>query len=215
MSPMSAVDRLFDEYVTAYRAGEDPDPGPWLSRLDGVDRLELEALVDGYLASAPRQPWNPAAFAADQRAGALADELSGALLDRAGAWPALLPRLRRQSGLSLGELAARLAEVVGVAGRAPKVERYLEQAEAGELDPRGVSRRVLDALARLLRVSFEELATAADLGTGLPAPAARALYRAEDVDEQTARHLELAAEAIAAEAPEPWDEVDRLFRGGR
>ena len=209
---MPDAERLRQRFITEFEAGASPDPLEYLSQLEGADRLELEALLDAYLAQAPRRRFDPAAFAASP-ARALVDDLEQSLAGRAGDWAVLLPRLRNAARLRRGELVRRLAETLGVTGREPKVERYYHQMEQGLLAPAGVSDRVLDALAGLLdttRDRLREAGTSHSLGegsAGAPLFARRAAPREQDL-------AAMASAPAAAAAPEDRDEVDELFLGG-
>ena len=55
---MSDVDRLLAEYVAEHRAGGEADPREFLSRASPAERPELAALIDAYLARAPRQQFD-------------------------------------------------------------------------------------------------------------------------------------------------------------
>ena len=59
---MSDVDRLLAEYVAEHRAGGDADPRKFLTRASPPQRTELAALIDAYLARAPRQQFDDASF---------------------------------------------------------------------------------------------------------------------------------------------------------
>jgi hypothetical protein len=209
---MPHVERLRARFIEAFEAGANPDPRDYLSQLEGADQRELEALLDAYLTQAPRRRFDPEAFAASP-ARALVDDVEQSLAGRAGAWPVLLPRLRNTARLPRGELVRRLAASLGVTGREAKVERYYHEMEQGLLEPAGVSDRVLDALATLLRTSRERLREAgSSYALGGTAPGAPAFARRAKYGEQ-----ELAAMASAPASPtEPddRDEVDELFLGG-
>ena len=71
---MPDAERLRERFIAEFEAGASPDPLEYLSQLEGADRLELEALLDAYLAQAPRRRFDPAAFAASP-ARALVDDL--------------------------------------------------------------------------------------------------------------------------------------------
>ena len=92
--------------------------------------------------------------------------------------------------------------------------------ERGELAPARVSRRLLDALSRLLGVRRDELEGAGDVGRWhtppRPAPAIR-FRAAPGAAEPVREDLEVLANALMppAETEKDWDEVDELFRGGR
>ena len=125
----------------------------------------------------------------------------------------LLPRLRERAALSTAQLAAALVGALGLpADREPKARGYLERLEAGDLEPRGLSGRLLDALARVLGVPRGDLEAAGAFGAPPPAPA---LFRAEGPAAEALRDdLDVIADALAAPGAGEWDEVDDLFRGG-
>jgi hypothetical protein len=82
------------------------------------------------------------------------------------------------------------------------------------LEPTRVSRRVFEALGRVLGLAGSELERAAD--TGGWTPAAAPVFRArKDAASAAARHLEVLADALATPGGEARDEVDELFLGGR
>jgi choline dehydrogenase-like flavoprotein len=209
---MADVAKLLQEFIAEDRAGGPADPLAYLERVEGDDRAELEALIDGYLARAPRRPFDRAAFAGSP-ARAVAEELGRALGGASGTWPALLPRLRHRAQLRRSEVVARLADELGATpGQVDKVARYYHQMEHGTLPAAGVSARVLEALARVVGVSAERLREAGRGGAGTPpaAAAAAAFARVGSPDPQY-----LDAEELRAGAPlaEPTDEIDALFTG--
>src|SRR3954447_1033937 len=159
---MNSVDDLFNRYRAAYRAGEDADPRPYLDRLAGTDRRELEALIDAFLARAPRHDFDAEAFARFQQqplAQRVVDSVTQGL-DAQASWSLLLPRARDRARLRRSELVDRLAGELGVGDRRDKVARYYHEMEQGTLPARGVSERVLAALARIVDVSVEQLRAA-------------------------------------------------------
>ena len=209
---MSDVERLLREFQRDFEAGGDTRPSDVLARVEGADRRELEALIDAYLARAPRRPFDREAFATSP-ARDLVDDLAGALEAEAGTWKAVLPRLRDAAQLRRSELVHRLADGLGVAGREEKVARYYHEMEQGRLDPAGVSHRVLAVLAELVGTTAERLREA---GSGLRVadepPAAMTFARAARPAEE---HRELLEGAPPSPGPgEEPDEVDRLFTGG-
>ena len=208
---MSSIETLFAEYMAEHRSGGSADPLEYLSRAAPTERRELAALIDGYLARARRTPLaqHPPP---SPRAEATIDALSRSIGGAAGLWPALLPRLRDRAGLKRRDLVEQLARALGVSKRESKVERYYHEMELGLLPAGGVSDRVLDALAKLLRTTAAELRDAGrTLGDGVRTPAqAEAFARITHVEETgTPVH----AMAPPAEEEQP-DDVDELFRGG-
>jgi hypothetical protein len=207
---MGASDRILSEFMDAWAAGARPRVQEYLERVPEAEREELAAQVAAFVEWAPTPAYSAAA-----REAILAEPAAvaavGAVDREAGLWPALLPRLRGR--LSVRELAARLAEALGVQGGEAKTQAYLERMEAGTLDPTGVSRRVLEALGRILGADAAELEAAGTFG-GFSRPAFAA-FRSDAPLEELARRLEVVADALVADSPEGFDEVDRLFRGGR
>lgn len=205
---MADVEQLLREFIADDRAGGAADPLAFLDRVEGADRSELEALIDGYLARAPRRPFDRAAFP-QSPARVVAEELGRALGGASGTWPALLPRLRHRAQLRRADVVARLAAELGVA-QVGKVARYYHRMEQGTLPAAGVSDRVLEALARVVGVTAERLRDAGRGAAGTaPAPsAAEAFARVGSPDPEYAD----AGEPPAAETrDEPRDEVDALF----
>ena len=213
---MSEVDRLFDAYKAEHRAGGAADPIAYLDRVEGVDRGELAALIDAYLARAPRRAWDPAAYEASS-AETTVDRLERAMDGSSGLWPALLPQLRERAQLRRSEVVERVAALLGVADRREKVARYYHEMEQGRLSSTGVSRRVLTALAEVLGESVEALRRAGEaLAPGQAGTSEAAAF---------ARLAAPASEALDPAPPlgvgpassdeDPWDDVDELFRGGR
>src|SRR3989440_10694026 len=123
---MSDVDRLLSEYIEEHRSGGKADPVEYVQRLEGTERAELDALIDGYLARAPRRSWNAEAFPGSP-ADAMAESLEKSLDGVAGLWPAVLPGLRERAQLRRVELVAQLAAAVGATGREEKVAAYYHQ----------------------------------------------------------------------------------------
>lgn len=217
------TDQLFDDFVTAWTAGERPDVDAFLARADAPARSELAQRIGLWLEFAPTPRYDDPTWDAVRAQPEVAGAVD-ALTHPAGLWPSLLPRLRRRASLGLDELAARITGPLGISGREAKTAAYLRELEAGGLRPAGVSRRVLDALADALRVSAEELARAGDVGRAAPARGGP-LFRATEDPGSAGVQLEALTDALfapaapsaapaAPSAPE-WDEVDVLFRGGR
>jgi hypothetical protein len=207
---MSNVDRLLADYITEHRSGGEANPVVYLDRVEPGDRSELAALIDAYLSRAPRTPFDAAAFH-NSDAEATADALERSLAGDSGLWPLLLPRLRTGVGLKRREVTDRLAQALGAADRAEKVERYYHEMEQGTLPAAGVGDRVLEALAALVDTSASFLREAGSAVTGrdsnLGAPTAFA--RSTQLDATPSSPP--AASRPAHE--EHWDEIDELFCG--
>jgi hypothetical protein len=210
---MADVDKLLQEFIAEDRAGGAADPLDYLKRVEGTDRAELEALIDGYLARAPRRAFDREEFVRSP-ARVVAEELGRALGGASGTWPALLPRLRHRAQLRRTEVVARLADELGARPeQAAKVAGYYHQMEHGTLPAAGVSDRVLEALARIVGVTAERLREAGrSIGGPPPAPATAASFaRVGSPDPQ---YVESEALMAGAPADKPRDEIDELFTGG-
>jgi transcriptional regulator with XRE-family HTH domain len=205
-------DRILSEFVDAWNAGRRPDLDEHLARAAEADREQLSADIMAFLAFAPTPDYDDAALDAI-RAEPVVAAAAVAAGAPGGLWPALLPRLRERAALSTAQLASGLVALLGLpSDREPKARGYLEQLEAGTLEPRGLSVRVLDGLARLLGVPRDELEGAGRFGGARVAPA---LFRAEGPAAEALRDdLDVLADALAAPSSAGWDEVDELFRGG-
>jgi transcriptional regulator with XRE-family HTH domain len=200
---MTDPERLLSEFIDAWSAGERPEADEYIERAPQDARDALADDIAAYLALAPTPDYSAGVLDELLRDRAVL-ELADAIESERGLWPALLPRLRRQAGLDRSQLAARLIARLGVEGGETKTERYLQQMERGRLDPRGVSHRVLDSLGRILGVGGDVLARAADFQLfSEPAVSGATLGGA------------VADRAGPAAGAEPFDEIDRLFRGGR
>ena len=211
---MSDAHALLQEFIAADRDG-DADPLAFLARLQGPQRAELEALIDAYLARAPRRAFDRAAFEASP-GRAVAEELGRTLDGVSGSWPALLPRLRHRARLRRSELVERLARELGVAPAA-KVGRYYHEMEQGTLPAAGVSDRVLEALARVVGTTADRLREAGRAAAGPSAAgasaAAFARLGAPDPAYVPAEELMAASRPSAPEPTDAIDAIDALFTG--
>jgi hypothetical protein len=208
------LDQILSDFMDAWNAGRRPDVGEYLARVPpGAERQELAEQITTWLTWAPTPDYDDATYDAIA-AEPVVREVVAAVEQPAGLWPALLARLRSRSRMSTAEVASAISEPLGIAGQEAKAAGYLDDMESGRLDPAGVSRRVLEALARVLGVRDTDLAAAGDLGW-TPRPAGVFLRAEPGVAEETTPHLEILAEAMAAPSQEQWDQVDELFRGGR
>jgi hypothetical protein len=206
---MTDVDRLLEEFIADDRAGGLADPAAYLARASAPDRAELEALIDGYLARAPRRAFDAAAFVTSPAARVVAS-----LAGSSGTWPSLLPRLRERARLKRAELVARLAADLGVGGREAKVAAYYDAMEQGTLASSGVSDRVLEALGRIVGESAAALRAAGTLAPP-PPPAPGAAFARVAAAAPAFSSAGGAPARARAEAAEPErDEVDELFTGG-
>jgi hypothetical protein len=209
---MAQVDELLREYKEAHRAGSG-DPRPFLSRAPAADRAVLAALIEGYLENAPRRQFDRGEFL-ESPAAPVAEGVERSLAGAGGLWPALLPRLRAQARVKRADLVRELAARLGAESQQAKVAGYYHEMEQGLLPAEGVSDTVLEALGKIVGVAAESLRKAGSL----PAPAPPRMDEAAVFTRMARAAPEAAAEPMAAqmadEAPQEWDEIDRLFRGG-
>jgi hypothetical protein len=139
---MTDVDRLLSEFIREYRAAGDADPLPFLRRASGADRAVLAALIDGFLATEPPPPFDPAAFAAFRTAPEHEQ-----MVDRLLAGRETLTELRRGVGLNKADVGARLAERFGLAGRSASAKACYHEIETGQVAPTRVREDVWTALS--------------------------------------------------------------------
>jgi hypothetical protein len=201
---------LLSEFIDAWTSGQRPDVDAYLNRADEGERGSLEREIHTFLRHAPTP-----AYSAEARAAIGAEPLTHAISEMPsalGLWGTLLPSLRKRARLPRDRLVAQLAEALGASGQERKVARYYHQMEAGTLDPNGVSARVLGALASLLGVPARELEDAGSFHGFAPAGPQPAFGRTHE-----GAPGDLRAMPAMSAPPEDaaWDEVDRLFRGGR
>lgn len=211
---MSDVDALLSKFIEEWNAGGRPSVEGYLEQApEGAARDDLADQISTFLTYAPTPHYNESAMAQlleepAVQAAATAFETEGS------AWRALLPGLRKRAGLSPRDLAAEVLTAAGLGdeGR-DKAARHLEAMERGELDAMNVSDRLLAVLSRVLRVNHADLVRTGMPGAG-PAPAGAMFRREAGEGEDLEARLDLAADALAAPAPDAErDEVDELFFG--
>lgn len=216
---MADVDTLFREYIAEHRAGGEADPRGYLARVEGDDRIELAALIDGYLQRAPGAAWDPEAFAgspAERLAAELAAEWGlGEEAAEAHGWGELLPALRQRARILRSDLAARLAAALGAPDEVERVAGYYHEMETGTLPPEGVSNRVLEALGEILGESAERLRAAGRaLSPGAEGDALELSYaRTGRLDSRYAAAAAADEGTVEHDRSEP-DRLDELFTGG-
>ena len=205
---MPDVERLLQEFIAEDRAGGVADPLAYLERVTGEDRAELEALIDGYLARAPRRAFDRDAFE-ESPARAIAEEVGRALGGVSGRWPVVLPRLRHRARLRRTDVVRLLAAELDAEAQVEKIARYYHEMEHGTLPAGGVSDRVLVALGRVMNVTAAHLRAAGkSVGGAAPGPAGSiAFARVGSPDP------DYPAPEGRPEPVEPPDAIDALFTG--
>jgi hypothetical protein len=180
---------LFDEYAAAYARGERPQAREYLARA-GPQADELAGLIDRFLVSAP---------AVEPDAETMT--IVGALVE---GHPPLL-ELRVQRGLRREQVVDALVRLLNLdAKKEAKVAAYYHQLEGGLLEPRGVDRRVWDALAETLKTRVDDLVA----WRPRPAETVPAYLRASSAPAV----MPPLASPAAAESER--DEIDELFLFG-
>lgn len=203
---MTDIAHILGEFIAAWNAGQRPRLAAYLERAAPAERDDLADQIETFLMLAPEPAYSEDTWR-EMTADPVVARAAEASFAPAEPWPSLLPRLRDRAGLTWSEVASGLAQRLGFEGREDKAEDYLADMEAGQLEPRRVSWRLLDSLAELLGV------TAAALDWR--APAAPAVFRADAAAAPPAQErLEIIADAMMS-APAPFDDVDELFLGGR
>ena len=207
---MAEPSELLEEFRSRFEAGDDPDPRELLERVEGERRQELRALIDRYLMTAPRRPWDPVAYETSP-AKAAVDRVYESLEGVSGTWPELLPALRNRARIKRSELVERLADALGVGDRAERVGDYYNRMEHGRLPADGVSSRVIEALAGIVGASAEAIREAGAAAAEAGGP--DLLYTRMALSDAVVEADEVAAPA-ASSLPPDRDEVDELFTGG-
>jgi hypothetical protein len=149
------VEELFDLYTEAFRDGQ-PDPRPFLKRVDGEEKDELESLITLFLESSASRAFDPGAFAGS-KASKASDQIAARLLTPRGGWAQLLPALRIRRGLKRAKIESMLSKAVGAETPEQQelVAHYYHNMEQGNLPPSGVSNTVIDTLADVLKASAD------------------------------------------------------------
>ena len=215
---MISTEQILSEFIDAWNAGRRPRVLEYLQRVpSGQERDELAEQITTWLAVAPGPAYDEHTRAAIRKEPVVERVLAASDAE-GGLWPSMLPALRERAGLSVTALAGQLADGLDLPrGSRAKTADYLARMERGRLKPERVSRRLLDQLGAILGTSGEVLAAAGMVaGDRLrAAPAGGTLFRAAaPADHSLIDEIEALSQAALTPAPEPMDEVDRLFTGG-
>jgi hypothetical protein len=153
---MTGVERLLAEYRKQYQALGKVDPQPFLAQVEGVNRVELAALIDGFLAQASEPPFDAAAFARFQ-----ADDARAALVERV-LDDATLQDLIGRSRIKRSEFVRQLSIKLRLSGRETQVRRRLRDIENGDAPVERVRPAVWSAVGELLGESADRVRRAAE-----------------------------------------------------
>lgn len=156
------VDRLYDEYVAAYRAG-DFDPAPFTSKVEGEDRTELVNLIELFVDQEPPTVFDPEAYR-NSFSSKMSNEVAASLSGTSGQLPMMLVRLRTKNRILVNEVETKLALALGAHGEfeQDQVRDYYHQLEYGTLPAQPVSDQVFEALANIYRTSAGKLRAAGE-----------------------------------------------------
>lgn len=214
MSEPDQITAAFDAYVEFFRKG-DGDPTPFLNRFQGEDRRELEILVDAFLETGPKADLDP-----DAPPDPEVEMITASVMERfdgaTGALSELVRGLRAKLGLGQVEVVRELAIALKASpAEHEKIDGYYHDLEWGTLPSSGISTKVFDSLARILKTNSVVLQEAAtELGPGRTSSAGTAFAR-------TVVEIEFAQESPAMDVPsgnfrasDPPDRIDQLFTGG-
>lgn len=165
---MDRIDELLNAYREAFARGE-TDPEPFLTQVEGVERQELDGLIDEYLLTAQRIAFDAKAYKGS-RAERVVENASSQLGIETGGWPILLPSLRKRWKLKRSVVVANLADALGAkdSREMAEVGDFYHAMEYGTLPPDGVSSVVLNALEQIYRLKTGMLRKAGSAFEGVP-----------------------------------------------
>jgi len=212
------VNERFERFRSRFLADGFADPQQELAGLEGNDRAELSLLIEYFLIEVPRREWDQREF---RRSGAaeLSERVVAALSAEAAVAAETSAGSERLKDLRDGAMIARAALVEQLAdelGLLPeegeRVGFYYHHMERGTLPLAGISDRVFEALADILRVGIERLRRAAELSQREEGSGESVFARSVT---GTRPSLEAAeADGLQLSLPDRRSEVDCLFTDG-
>lgn len=201
----------FDEYVAAFNSG-DFDPRPFIERFEGAEREGLELLIESFLEEAPPREYSEEAFRKSTAKDVAASVMEG-ISGLAGQWPVLLPELRDERQMKRAQVVDGLARELGADPREKeKIGLYLHDMEWGTLPAKGVSGKVIEALARVLKTKAS-LLEMAGRALGPPTGSSGPVFSRTPSDQDFVVIADQES-APVSRAADPPDRIDRLFTGG-
>lgn len=214
---MADLDALLAEFEASYLAGGGADVTRFLERVPASERQELATMLDSFLmGKATRRPWDSAAYE-----GSLAKEAVERVYEStegvSGTWPELLPRLRAQARIKRSDLVERLAKALGFGDEASvaRIGEFYHRMEHGTLPSRGVSPRVVGALASLVGASPDEIRDAGGTELSADGGSGAAFARTARPDSDFVAEMRDREEASPErERSGDLDEIDSLFLDG-
>ena len=187
------------------------DPQEALSGLDADDRVELSMLIEGFLIEAPRRGWGQAEFE-ETGASTITERVMTAFAEAPDAQAERLKDLRDSAELARGVLVERLAKDLALPDEGERIGFYYHHLEQGTLPVEGVSERVFEALARILKVGVVRLRRAAE--NSQRAPGAGEPVFARSVTGTSPNLEAVDADGVQLSLSGRPGAVDRLFTAG-
>jgi len=210
----SVIRERFERYVEAYRSGHG-DPDPAMEGLGEGERLRLGRMIDEYLESAPR-PDIALSSPDDPEIQEIVTAIVPLLDGRSGGLSRLLVKRRHELELSQGEVIESLAaEFEASEPETGKIDAYYHDLEWGSLPAAGLTDRLLDSLAKILRTTRGNLREAGRaLGPGRAGTTGPVFARnAGEIGEAAGPGMTSPA-GYGRRASSPPDRIDDLFTGG-
>ena len=208
------ITSAYDEYVKAFRAGHG-DPGPFLDRFEGRERQELLLLIEAFIETGPVSSPDPGDARFEQVFERVLADVDGA----SGGLSELVRGLRAKLGLGQVEVVRELATALKASPtEQEKIDGYYHDLEWGTLPSSGISPKVFDSLAMILKTKATTLRNAAaELGSGSASSAGMAFARTVDENEFQLDVQESPGMDVPSgnfRASDPPDRIDQLFTGG-
>lgn len=210
----TTIDQILGQFADAWKAGRRPDVGDYLMRAPEAERDELAQALGDWLELAPTPPYDDATLEKLRSDPALVRAQAAASLEELTV-AGRVATLRERAGLGIAELASKLVGALGIGARdaETRTASYLRDLEADELDESRLSRRLLRGLADALGARSDSLMR--ERGPGPAGAVGLVFQRSEDhAGDEFVQEIEALSDAAMASAPEPMDDVDRLFLGG-
>lgn len=206
---MTDHDQRLEGFRRAWHAGLNPSAEELLTETPADAREPLRLAIERFLQTQSGSACSGAALPHSEVSPAV-QNADRAMAGHSGAWPLLLPALRRQACLARAAVAAELAARLGHPDAHHRVHEHLHAMESGTLDARGVADEVVGELARILGLPASDLAQAG------AAPTLRVL---EDDPQALRRGFDRPPPfseipdgyAPARPVPDRWAAIDALF----
>lgn len=207
---MTDARTLLSTFIADWRAGRRPDVAAILEQAGADEREGLAKAIESFLIDAPIPLYDEQVLLELEGSHAVR-EAERSLQGRSGAWPLLLPALRRQRRLKRAEMARRVATGLGFPGAIDRVHEHLHQMEIGAIDARRVSQEVLVVLASVLGTNAAALRRAGGMRTFGGPPIGVEPSRRGFPDHPPFSEIPSGYRSPETSAPLACEQVDRLF----